>query len=114
MSSYRKNKLEHSRSCLIIDLCLWRKINVYSSFSKTHNIGNIGIIANLIVPYICSFLLYLYYFTLVNVKLDVHEDYILKLQISLVLFISNGKAKTKLVILAFLYCGEFVKNSLCL
>ena len=25
--------------------------------------------------------------------------------------ISNGTAKTKFAILAFLYCGEFVKNS---
>ena len=29
---------------------------------------------------------------------------------SLVQFISNGTAKTKLAILAFLYCGEFVEN----
>ena len=32
------------------------------------------------------------------------------LQISFVQFLSNGKAKMKLAILAFLYCGEFVKN----
>ena len=32
------------------------------------------------------------------------------LQTTLVQFISNGTAKTKLAILAFLYCGEFVKN----
>ena len=36
----------------------------------------------------------------------------LQLQISLVLFISNGAAKTKLAILAFLCCGEFVKTSI--
>ena len=35
----------------------------------------------------------------------------LRLQISLLLFISNGMAKTKLAILAFLCCGEFVKTS---
>ena len=40
-------------------------------FSKTHNIGNIGIIANLLVPYIGSFPLYFYHIMLVNVKLDV-------------------------------------------
>ena len=32
------------------------------------------------------------------------------LQTSLVQFLSNGKAKTKLAILATLYCGEFVKT----
>ena len=37
-------------------------------------------------------------------------DYISRLQTLLVLFISNGIAKTKLAILAFLYRGEFVKN----
>ena len=40
------------------------------------------------------------------------EDYMLRLQISLLLFISNGRAKTKLGILAFLCCGEFVKTSI--
>ena len=32
------------------------------------------------------------------------------LQVSLVLFLSNGTAKTKLAILPFLYCGDFVKS----
>ena len=32
----------------------------------------------------------------------------------MVQFLSNGTAKTKLVILAFLYCGEFVKNPIVL
>ena len=31
---------------------------------------------------------------------------------SLVQFFSNGMAKTKLVMLAFLYCDAFVKNSI--
>ena len=35
----------------------------------------------------------------------------LRFQISLVLLISNGTAKTKLAMLAFLWCGEFVKTS---
>ena len=30
----------------------------------------------------------------------------------LVILILNGTAKTKLAILAFLYCGEFVKTSI--
>ena len=44
-----------------------------SSFSKTHKIGNIGIIANFVFLNICSFLiqLYLQHVTLVNVKSDV-------------------------------------------
>ena len=33
------------------------------------------------------------------------------LKTSSVLLISNGTAKTKLAILQFLYCGEFVKTS---
>ena len=41
----------------------------------------------------------------------VPEDYISMLYTSLVLLISNCMSKTKLAILAFLYCGEFVKNS---
>ena len=42
----------------------------------------------------------------------VQENYISKLQTSLVQFVSDGTAKIKLAILAFLYCGEFVKNSI--
>ena len=34
-----------------------------------------------------------------------------RLEISLVKFISNGIAKIKLTILAFVCCGEFEKNS---
>ena len=53
----------------------------------------------------CSFFLYLHHMTLVNVKLDISECK-RRLQMSLVQFLSNGTAKTKLVILTF-----FVKNS---
>ena len=35
-----------------------------------------------------------------------------RLQTSLVQFLFNGTAKAKLAILAFLYCGEFVKNAI--
>ena len=38
-------------------------------------------------------------------------DYISSLESLVVLLISNGTAKTKLAILPFWYCGEFVKNS---
>ena len=37
--------------------------------------------------------------------------YISRLQTLLVFLILNGTAKMKLAILAFLYCGEIVKNS---
>ena len=40
------------------------------------------------------------------------EDYILISHTSLVLLISNSTAKTKLAILTFLCCDEFVKNSI--
>ena len=40
------------------------------------------------------------------------EFYISMFKTSSVLFISNGTAKTKLAILPFLYCGEFVKTSI--
>ena len=33
---------------------------------------------------------------------------------SLVQFLSDGTAKTKLAILALLFCGEFVKNPMCM
>ena len=41
----------------------------YSSFSQIHKVGNVGIIANFIFPYISSFLLHLDQLMLVNVKL---------------------------------------------
>ena len=41
----------------------------------------------------------------------VHEDYISMLNALLDFLIFKGKAKTKLPMLAFLYCGEIVKNS---
>ena len=49
---------------------------------------------------------------LLDVKLDVigKFEYHLRLRTSLVLVL-NGTAKTKLEMLAFLYCGEIVKNS---
>ena len=49
---------------------------------------------------------------LVNRCQWVYEDYISGLKSSSVLFISNGTTKTKLAILAFLCCEEFMKNRL--
>ena len=43
---------------------------------------------------------------LVNVKLDVSW------QTSLIFLILDGTVKTKLAILALLYCGEIIKNSI--
>ena len=42
----------------------------FFTFSRTHKVGNNGIIANFIFPHSCSFLHYLYFKVLVNVKLD--------------------------------------------
>ena len=41
-------------------------------FTNTHRIGNIGILANFLFRYICSFLLYFHIMMLVNVKLDIN------------------------------------------
>ena len=51
---------------------------------------------------------------LVNMKLEangVYEDFISRLKTLLDKMIFDGRTETKLTILAFLYCGEFVKNS---
>ena len=42
-----------------------------SSFSQTHKFGNVGIIANFVLPYVCSFLLYLRQQVLINGKLEI-------------------------------------------
>ena len=83
----------------------------HSTFSHSHKVGNNGIVANFVFPFICSFLHYFELEVLVNVKLDGKRDYISMLETLLVLLILNGTAKKKLTILAFLYCGEFVKTS---
>ena len=44
---------------------------IQSGFSQMHKIGNIGINANFVFSYICSFLLYFYHMISVNIKLDV-------------------------------------------
>ena len=41
------------------------------SFSQTHKFGNIGIIANFIISYVCNFLPFFHFMMLVNVKLDI-------------------------------------------
>ena len=57
-------------------------------------------------------------FTLTNVsKWEIgnqraQEDYILKINVSLDLLIFIDRVKTKLAMLAFLYCRDIVKNSI--
>ena len=52
---------------------LFSAVKIHLDFLQTHKIGNIGIIANTVFRYICSFLLYLHHMMLENVKLDVSE-----------------------------------------
>ena len=47
------------------------RLGCHSSFSQTDKIGNVGSIANFVILYIFSFILYLQHIMLVNVKLDV-------------------------------------------
>ena len=54
----------------VILLCTGRLLSRWS-FSQTHKIGNIGIIANFVFRYACSFNPYLHCMMLVNVKLDI-------------------------------------------
>ena len=49
------------------------KLIAQSRFSRTHNIGIIGIIANFVFPYICWLLHYVNHMMLVNMEIDVSE-----------------------------------------
>ena len=46
-------------------------LQIHSSFSQTHKVGNVVIIANFVIPYNCSFLLYLHQLMPVNTKLEI-------------------------------------------
>ena len=81
-------------------------------FHKMHKIGNDVINANFAFSHIWSFLLYAHQMEFANVKLNISEIWRYEFQgWSLVLFISNCRAKIKLAILSFLYCRELVKTS---
>ena len=72
-----------------------------------HKMGNNGVNANFEFPYTCSFPLYLNQVQLGNVKLNISDQWVfelcvLTLESSLILFISNGRAKTNLASLSFL------------
>ena len=86
-------------------------------FSQMYKIGNIVIISLTLYSYKIAVLSSL--FTPIDVsKCEircqlVQEHYISRLQTSFISLVNSlyGTAKTKLTILAFLYCGEFLKNS---
>ena len=46
---------------------------IHLGFLQTHKIGNNGIIASSVFPYICSSILYLHHMMLVNMKLDISD-----------------------------------------
>ena len=97
----------------------------YSTFSQRHKGGNNGINANFVIPYICHFLHYL------NLKMFskciIRRQFVkestfqgcrlLKFWIIIIIYIyffvcyKNGTPKKKSAILAPLYCGDIVKNS---
>ena len=76
--------------------------------------SNIGIILNFVLSYISNFLLYFQHMMLVNMKLDISECNRIPLQDFRYRFHWSASfsmaAKTKLTILAFLYCEEFAKK----
>ena len=86
-------------------------------FSQKHKVGNVGIIVNFDFSIYLQFSsFFLHQLVLYTSKCEignqgVYNDYISRLHASLNHLIFDGKAKTKLAILAFLYCGGFVKNS---
>ena len=43
----------------------------HSFFSQSHKVGNVGIIANFVFPYFCSFLLYLQQMMSIKAKLEI-------------------------------------------
>ena len=81
--------------------------HLQTGFTQTHKIGNIGIIANFVFPHICSLLLYWQHMMLVNVILDISGCYRSRFHGCIYVICA---VKTKLVILAFMYCREFVKK----
>ena len=84
----------------------------YSSFSQIHKVG---IVANFVFPYTylqCSSLFSPTDESMSKVRNQgIGGGFFSRLQTSLVQLILNRRVTTKLAILAFLYCGEFVKNS---
>ena len=84
-----------------VQLCIMKRtdwikqIGIHSSFSQTHKIANIAIVANFVMQHI--------WFLSLFVSWIIFQDYIGSLPY-------YGKAKTKLAILALLFSESFVKK----
>ena len=87
-----------------------------SSFSQTHKVVNVDIICICIcIPIYLQFssIFALTDFSKCEIrKQGVRKDYISKLHTSLDCLIFSSRGQMKLAMLAFLYCEEFVKNSI--
>ena len=80
-------------------------VGIFTNAQKWYYFGNFAF------HEICSFFPLFEVYDVSKCKIGyqwVWDNYIYRLHTSLVLFISNGIAKTKLAILVFLYCVEFV------
>ena len=90
--------------------------NVVRHFHKHAKLAIMALMLTLFSHiFVVFFIIYLDFEVLVNVKLDMSVDkgnYLSILQTLLVFLILNGTPKTKLAILAFLYCGDIMKNSI--
>ena len=85
-------------------------VRVFHNHTK---LAMLTLLPTLFSHFFCSFLLYLLQLFLVNIRNQgVHRYYISGLNALLEQLIFGGRAKMKLAMLAFLYCAEFVKNSI--
>ena len=61
---FRKFEIISSGECLVVPSDIISHVcgfmQLQSSFLQTHKVGNVGIIANSVLPLICSFLVYLH------------------------------------------------------
>ena len=65
------NNLYMNYERLLFEFSLTESEFSESSFSQTHKVCNVGIIANFVFPYFCCFLLYLHQHMLANVKIEI-------------------------------------------
>ena len=94
--------------------CIW---NNHSSFFEIHIVGNIGIIDNFCILVNLLFAALFWHYDVSECEFIyqfVWEYCILKLYSPLALLFSNGTAKMKLAMLAFLCWGLFRKKLLCM
>ena len=100
---------------VVIVLQVSKMDSLNSSCTQTHNFGSMGITANFIFPLFFQFSSLFLPNDIGKCEIGnqgVLEDCISRLHILLNLFIFDGRVKTKLSMMAFLYWGEFVKNSI--